>query len=210
MANFTFTPITHTVGSTEYSLVFGATYSAGTSKTILGYVQAVIDLSAMASSDHFRVRVYEKANSGTQNPVYDTTFVDAQTVPLIATPLLLLGEGWDVTIQKTAGTDRSIKSSVRQDTNDVNTATISTDAVSAAALKTDATTEIAAAIWSAIGEGSNTYGDLIRGVTSAVIGRVTNFLTGTLVFKSLNAAKTRWTVTTNTTGRLTLTVGDLT
>ncbi len=89
-------------------------------------------------------------------------------------------------------------------------AAFATDAIAAAAVKADAVTKIATGVWAAIGEGAHTYGDLVRLLVGVNAGRVLNFLTGTLVFKSLNAAKTRVTITTDNTGRLTSTVGDLT
>jgi len=64
--------------------------------------------------------------------------------------------------------------------------------------------------FNAIAEGSNTYGDLIRLITGVLAGKVGDFRTGTLVFKSLDGAKTRLTVTTDASGRLTITLGDLT
>jgi hypothetical protein len=57
---------------------------------------------------------------------------------LYALPLVILGDGWDVTVQKIAGTDRSIRFSVRQDTNDVNTATITAGAIAAATFAANA------------------------------------------------------------------------
>lgn len=69
----------------------------------------------------------------------------------------------------------------------------------------------AEATWDHVLEGSATAGDLVRATVSGVLGKVTNFLTGTLVFKGfINSAKTRATVTTNSTGRVGSTPGDLT
>lgn len=64
--------------------------------------------------------------------------------------------------------------------------------------------------WTTTGEGSASYGDLVRLMVGVLCGKVSNFLTGTLVFKSINGTKTRATVTTDETGRLSLVVGDLT
>lgn len=63
--------------------------------------------------------------------------------------------------------------------------------------------------WSAIGEGSHTYGDLIRGIIG-VFATAGDFTTGTIVAKSLDGTKTRWTWTVDITGRLSITAGDLT
>jgi hypothetical protein len=69
---------------------------------------------------------------------------------------------------------------------------------------------VATAVWAATGEGAHTYGDLMRGLVSLNGGRVTSFLTGTLNFLSIDGAKTRWSMTCDQTGRLTITVGNLT
>lgn len=69
---------------------------------------------------------------------------------------------------------------------------------------------IAAAVWAAIGEGSDTYGDLIRLLCGVEAGAVGDFTTNTLVFLSDDGAKIRLTVTRDATGRLTSVRGDLT
>ena len=58
--------------------------------------------------------------------------------------------------------------------------------------------------------GSVTYGDLMRLFEGVLAGKVANFTTGTLVFRNTDDTKTRLTVTTDATGRLTVTIGDLT
>lgn len=68
----------------------------------------------------------------------------------------------------------------------------------------------AAAVWAALGEGAHTYGDLVRGILSALIGPSDGYDTGTVHTKSLDGTKTRWSVVTDDTGRITLTPGDLT
>lgn len=69
---------------------------------------------------------------------------------------------------------------------------------------------VAAAVLGTVIEGSVTVGDALRGIISALVCRVGDFTTGTLTFKSLNGTKTRWTITTDATGRLSVTPGDLT
>lgn len=68
----------------------------------------------------------------------------------------------------------------------------------------------AAAVWALSGEGSATYGDLIRLVAGVLAGKVSNFTTNTLAFKSLDGTKTRVTVTKDATGRTAIVIGDLT
>lgn len=71
-------------------------------------------------------------------------------------------------------------------------------------------TEIADTILGTAVEGSNTLADMIRALVSLNGCRVTNFTTGTLVFKSIDGTKTRWTAIADSTGRLSISVGDLT
>lgn len=71
-------------------------------------------------------------------------------------------------------------------------------------------TSVASAVWSAIGEGAYTYGDLFRLVVGIMAGTTTGYNTGSIVAKSLNGTKTRITWTVDETGRLTLVIGDLT
>lgn len=66
-----------------------------------------------------------------------------------------------------------------------------------------------AADFDSIGEGSNTYGDLMRLVVSAIASKVSGFTTGTLAFRSLDDTKTRLTVLTSTVGRIASIIGDL-
>jgi hypothetical protein len=69
---------------------------------------------------------------------------------------------------------------------------------------------VAAAVWGAISEGSITYGDAVRGVFSGVLGKVRGFLSGTLVFKAADGAKTRFTAIDDDDGRAAVTYNDLT
>lgn len=59
-------------------------------------------------------------------------------------------------------------------------------------------------------EGSHSRDDLIRLITGVLSGTVSNFSTDTQAYKSLNAAKTRVTVTTDASGRTAILIGDLT
>lgn len=72
-----------------------------------------------------------------------------------------------------------------------------------------ATLATTASAFNAIAEGAHTYGDLYRLATSILAGPVTDFTTGLLVFKSLDGTKTRATITTDSTGRINVVIGDL-
>lgn len=92
----------------------------------------------------------------------------------------------------------------------VHVASIETDAITGDAVAATALAEIGAAVWAVVLEGSNTAADMMRGIISGVMGPVEGFLSGVLVFKSLNGAKDRFTVTTSTNGRDDVAQGDLT
>lgn len=64
--------------------------------------------------------------------------------------------------------------------------------------------------WAVLGEGSHTYGDLMRLYASILAAKVSGFATGTLVFRDLADTKNRLTETDDSTGRIASTIGDLT
>jgi hypothetical protein len=101
-----------TVSTTEWSMT---TDTAGPdADTTDGVFQLFVEVAAMASTDQFRIRIYEKVRSaGTQRVVYDAVLTGAQPGPFVS-PSLILMHGWDMTIIKVAGTDRSIEWSIRQ------------------------------------------------------------------------------------------------
>lgn len=78
------------------------------------YVLHVDGVANMAKGDEFKWRVYEKASTGaTKRVFYDGTISDAQAQPLI-TPSFLLGIGWDITLQRTAGSNRAFHWGIKQ------------------------------------------------------------------------------------------------
>lgn len=104
-----------TVTGTEHSLPNDATYSSSSPMTADGCYQVFLDLSAMAAGDEFELRVYEKVSaSATQRVVYVKSFVGGCALPIQVTPALMLLHGWDVTLKKISGTDRSIEWSIRK------------------------------------------------------------------------------------------------
>ncbi len=98
---------TETISTTEHSLT---TDTAGPDvDTTAGIFQAFLDLNALAAGDEFVFKVYEKVRTGdTQRLIYAATFRDAQGTPVWVSPQLILGVGWDMTLDKVAGTDRAI------------------------------------------------------------------------------------------------------
>lgn len=98
---------TATIGTTEYSLISDSTTLA--TETTDRIEQVLIDFNALAIGDVYRVRVYESAGSTPTKRVTGEWFVSGvQAVPNFVLPSLILGVGYDITVAKIAGTDRSI------------------------------------------------------------------------------------------------------
>lgn len=95
------------VGTTEHSMT---TDTPGPdADTSSGVFQAFLDLNALASSDEYEFKVYESVRNGDpQRAVYAARFAGAQGTPVWASPTLILGVGWDMTLRKIAGTDRTL------------------------------------------------------------------------------------------------------
>jgi hypothetical protein len=110
---FTFSNASHLIGTTEWSLVNNSSVIATSSTQCV--LQPFIDLvnSGMAAGDQFQLTVYEKINGGTQSVVYRATFTGVQS-DQPSLPALIVGEGWDITLKKLAGTDRTIAWSLRK------------------------------------------------------------------------------------------------
>jgi hypothetical protein len=100
-----------TISTTEYFIASDST--TATYQTADVALEVWLDLSNLALNDDFRVRVYESVNGGTNRAVYDTTFSDVQTIPLVRIDCGLVGEGWECSIIRTGGADRVIAWSLR-------------------------------------------------------------------------------------------------
>lgn len=101
------------VSTTEWSMT---TDTAGPDvDTTEGVFQAFLDLNALAVGDVFEFTVYEKVRTGdTQRVVYSAQFANAQSQPVWVSPTLILGVGWDMTLLKISGTDRTINWRISQ------------------------------------------------------------------------------------------------
>lgn len=101
-----------TIGTTEYSLPNNSTTL--TPITTDGVYQVFVDTGNMASGDQYRIRVSEKVTSGgSQRVIYSAILTGTMTDNWVS-PSLILMHGWDVTVTKLAGTDRSFSWSIRQ------------------------------------------------------------------------------------------------
>ncbi len=100
-----------TIGTTAFSLPNNSTTLANI--TTKGTYQIVLDTSAVVDGDQFEIRILEKARtSGTQRRAMSAVLTGGMA-DLWMSPALMLGNGWDVTIQKLSGTDRAIEWSIR-------------------------------------------------------------------------------------------------
>lgn len=108
-----FTNNSATISTTEYSLPNnGTTLTPQTDDALL---QAWIDFGAMVAGDEYEWKVYEKVNGSgaTQRVIASGRVIGAQANPVVI-PTVIVGEGWDVTVKKITGTDRSIGWSLRK------------------------------------------------------------------------------------------------
>lgn len=104
---------TETVTTTEHSLT---TDTGGPdAETSDGVFQVFIDCNAVANGDTFRFRIYEKVlSSSTQRVAFEHVIAHAQAEPVFVSPSLILLHGWDMTLTKLGGTDRSFDWSIRK------------------------------------------------------------------------------------------------
>lgn len=122
------------ISTSEYFLASNST--TATYQTTDAVMQTFVDLTNLAAGDQFRVRVYEKINGATARTIYDATFTGAQAESCV-TPRVVVGDGWEVSVQKIAGTDRTIPWSIRLQTSDAFDATAVLAAIAAVQADTD-------------------------------------------------------------------------
>lgn len=183
---FSFTDNHGTITTTEFSIARNANYVAGTGLNSQGEVQAFIDLNALTAAESYVIRVYESVNAGTQRIVWEGTATGAVT-EMWATPLLLLGGNWDVTVTKLAGTSRDIIWSVRQAQLDNATAT-------------------ATAVLAQVIEGSITLTQSQRLMLAALAGKADGFSGATQHYRDTADTKNRITAAVDATGRTAVTL----
>ncbi len=99
-----------TLGAAEFSFANGSTTLAD--KTDTGAFALVLDVSALVEGDRYEVRLYEKGNRFHPKRLVTSWPIEgAQSQPIhlfTAGRGLQLGNGWDLTAVKLAGTDRVV------------------------------------------------------------------------------------------------------
>lgn len=108
----TLTSDSATIGTSEYYLASDSTTKVDQTTDCI--LQVFLDLSALAAGDQFVVKFYEKVNAGTIRSFYDATFTGAQGTSHWVSPAFIVGDGWEVSLDKIAGTDRAIAWSLRK------------------------------------------------------------------------------------------------
>lgn len=109
----TITTDSATIGTTEYSIVADTTAGVPVAHTDDCILQVFIDFANMTAAESYDVKIYEKINAGTARVIYHASLVGVQATAFVS-PALIVGEGYDVTVDKIAGTDRSIAWSIRK------------------------------------------------------------------------------------------------
>lgn len=98
----------------ERSLAVNGGSTTLQTSTAAGFYTLVAWSSAVAKGDEFKFRIYEKASTGaTKKVLFDGTISDAQAQPYV-TPSIPLGIGWDITLQRTGGSNRAFWWSIRR------------------------------------------------------------------------------------------------
>ena len=106
---------TETVSATQWSLTTDTSYDTADAQTADGVYQVFIDFSALLVGDQYEIRLYEKVlSSSTQRVVDEWTIVGPPSSPVWVSPSFILLHGWDITLDKIAGTDRAIDWSIRK------------------------------------------------------------------------------------------------
>lgn len=103
-----------TISTSEISIVSGTT----TLQTVTDdgvYQLWVDDGGNMTKTEEYRIKIYEKveATGGTKKVVFQATLKGVQSEVWVS-PMLMLINGWDMTLTKIAGTDRAFDASIRK------------------------------------------------------------------------------------------------
>jgi len=109
---YTFLEGSSSIGTSEFSLVNGST-SLATSTTV-GTVQLFLDLNALTATEQYTLKISEKVQSGgTKRVVRTLVLRGVQPEANMVDAAMILGNGWDITLTKNLGTDRTIVWSIR-------------------------------------------------------------------------------------------------
>lgn len=113
--SITFTNDSASISTTEYSILDKTTTGVPIAHTTDGCYQIFLDLSNLALGDQYQFRIYEAYSgaSGTARLIEEWTFSGDQSKDGFMSPSFILGEGFDFTMKRLAGSDRTIYWSIR-------------------------------------------------------------------------------------------------
>jgi hypothetical protein len=103
------------ITNSETSLATTGGTGGPQAKTDAGSFMLILDgVANMVKGDEYLLRVYEKAVSGgTQRVIMSARLLNAQSEPFLI-PNLLLGVGWDITLQRISASSRAFDWSIRR------------------------------------------------------------------------------------------------
>jgi hypothetical protein len=102
---------TATVSTTEFSLTNNSTVLQALND--LGAFQLSLDTSAMTATEQYELRIYKKVvSTGSQRRAETQAFLGVQVEPAYVSPTIVLRYGWEMTLKKLVGTDRSFSWSI--------------------------------------------------------------------------------------------------
>lgn len=103
---------TAAISTTEFSLTNASVTLA--TRTAPGIYQVFVDLATMVAGDSYRITIYETAlAAGVKRVAWTEVVNNLQAAPMWVSPSMLLMNGWEVTMTRLAGVDRSIVWSIR-------------------------------------------------------------------------------------------------
>lgn len=102
----TLTTDSATISTSEYFAASDST--TATYQTTDCILQVAWDLSAMAAGDEFRFRIYEKVDGTNVITLFDCSKIGTQAKALVC-PCFVVGNGWEASAIKVAGTDRALE-----------------------------------------------------------------------------------------------------
>jgi hypothetical protein len=105
---------TDTISTSEYFLASDSTSIS--KQTEVGLYQLFMDVNALAKGDDFRVNLWEEVRgaSSTEQAVRLANLTGVRSHKVYATPTLELLNGWEFSMQRRTGADRSVPWSIRK------------------------------------------------------------------------------------------------
>lgn len=104
-----------TITNTETSLAVDGGSTTLQTLTAEGLYQLFLSGKAsMVKGDEFTLRFYEKAEANAAKEIFLTAILSDAQSEMLVSPEFHLGAGWDITLQRTAGSDRAFYWTIRR------------------------------------------------------------------------------------------------